>query len=75
MVVVLVLAQVLRKVTYAPREHRDLNLGRARVSLVRTVLLNDLLFVLNNSQLLRSPLYSLLYCLTRSTPYATTCIN
>jgi hypothetical protein len=58
---VLVLAQMLRKVTYAPREHRDLHLGRPRVPLVRPVLLNDLLFVLNYSQLLLSPLCSLLY--------------
>jgi hypothetical protein len=72
---VLVLAQMLRKVTYAPREHRDLHLGRPRVPLVRPVLLNDLLFVLNYSQLLLSPLCSLLYCLSRSALYATTCIN
>src|SRR5918993_2081636 len=60
MVVVLVLAQVLGKVRYAPREHRDLHLGRPRVPLVRPVLLNNLLFVLNYSQLLLSPLCSLL---------------
>ena len=60
MVVVLVLAQVLRQVTYAPREYRDLHLGRPRVPLVRPVLSDDLLFVLNYSQLLLSPLCSLL---------------
>jgi hypothetical protein len=60
MVVVLVLAQVLGKVRYAPRENRDLHLGRPRVPLVRPVLSDDLLFVLNYSQLLLSPLCSLL---------------
>jgi hypothetical protein len=75
MVVVLVLAQVLREVRYAPREHRDLHLGRPRVPLVRPVLLNDLFFVLNYSRVPLSPLCSLLFCLTRSTLYATTCIN
>src|SRR5215212_2586809 len=56
MVVVLVLAQVLRKVRYAPREHRDLHLRRARVALVGPVLPYYLYFVLNCRQLLLSPL-------------------
>ena len=72
MVVVLVLAQVLGKVGYAPREHRDLHLGRSRVPLVRPVLLNDLLFVLYYSQLLLSPLYSLL---SRFNPFDPLCYH
>src|SRR3954453_291807 len=42
-VVVLVLLEVLRQVPDARREHRDLDLGRARVPLARRVLGHDLL--------------------------------
>src|SRR5215204_7338922 len=38
MVVVLVLAQVVRKVSYTPREHSDLHLRRPGVAFVRPVL-------------------------------------
>jgi hypothetical protein len=58
--IVLVLAQVLREVRYAPRQHRDLYLGRPRVVLVRPVLLDDRFFMRYYSQLLLSPLCSLL---------------
>src|SRR5918995_756715 len=73
MVIVLVLAQMFRKVRYAPREHRYLHLRRPRVAFVRAVLLYNLRFLFSHSQLLVSPLHLLLYCLTNSTPYATTC--
>src|SRR5215217_576041 len=56
MVVVLVLAQVVRKMSYTTREHGDLHLRRPCVALVRPVLPYYLLFVLNYRQLLLSPL-------------------
>src|SRR5829696_4411462 len=74
-VVVLVFAQVLRKMRYAPREHRDLHLRRPRVVLVSPILLNRLFFVLNCSQLLLSPLFLCLSISSYSTLYATTCIR
>src|ERR671917_1294843 len=71
-VIVLVLAQVLGKMRYAPREHRDLHLRRPRVALVRPVLPYYLFFTLHYRQLL-----FLLFCSisTYSTLYATTCIK
>jgi hypothetical protein len=57
MVVVLVLAQVVRKMRNAPREHRDLHLRRPGVALVRPVLPYYLLFVLNYRPLPLSPLF------------------
>src|SRR5215203_1128867 len=72
MVIVLVLAQMLGKVRNAPREHRNLHLGRPRVPLVRAVLPYNLRFLFSHNQLLVSPLYLVLSCLTNSTPYATT---
>src|SRR3712207_3342259 len=71
MIVVLVLAQVLRQVRYAPREHRDLHLRRPRVALVGPVLPDRLFFVLHYRQLLLSPLF--LFISVCSTTYATTC--
>src|SRR5215203_1154008 len=61
MVVVLVLAQVVRKMRYTPREHGDLHLGRPCVAFVRPVLPYYLLFVLNYRQLLLSPLFLAIY--------------
>jgi len=60
MEIVLVLAQVLREVRYAPRQHCDLHLWRTSIFLVRPVLLNDLFFMRYYSQLRLSPLCSLL---------------
>src|SRR5215210_6524447 len=60
MEIVLVRAQVVRKVRYALGEYRHLDLRRPRVALVRPMLLDDLLLAFYNSQLLPSPLSSLL---------------
>src|SRR3712207_5306240 len=56
-VIVLVFAQVLGKVRYAPRENRDLDLGRPGVAVVGAMLPDYLLLVLNCGQLPLSPLY------------------
>jgi hypothetical protein len=67
-----VLAQVLGKVRYAPREHRDLHLGRPCIGRVRPVLLYYLFFVLDCRQLPLSPLLlalSLCLCLFNAICY------
>jgi hypothetical protein len=61
MEIVLVNAQVLRKMLDTTGEHRDLNLRRPGIALVRRVLLDYRVFVLDYRQLLFSPLCPLVF--------------